>query len=503
MSDKTTAESLGPDPLRTSAEPPARTLTSAGGPELVIGLVTPIGTNTSSVAERIRTALAKWNYRSHTVRISEYFDAIHGGAPPGEFEDERVGRLIGVGNDWCQRHNDAAACAYLAVLQIRVARKALNRARGLSGTEAELLSTPVPRQAYVIHSLKRVAEVQVLSQLYGTQFLLVGCQAKFEDRLETIASRALSVSDEDSKRAVARALIDLDGSENNPMGQKVNETFPQSDYFLGVNESAERFVDLVFGDPRRPPTSGELAMYLAQATSVQSLSASRRVGAALVAENDVIAVGCNDVPPGEEPDVLVGKDTSEQFKRDLLQDTLRRLRDGNWLAPDKAALALTVLVDEALELLENSQLMSVIEYQRPVHAEVAAISNAARRGQRVSGTALYCTTFPCHLCFKALLAAGVETVYYIHPYPKSRAQEMYPHSRQRLTPYEGIAPSSYMSLFEERPVLKADEAGVYPTVNYEIWQPIISPDRTPEEIAADEANRIARLKLDGEHQDDR
>ena len=88
----------------------------------------------------------------------------------------------------------------------------------------------------------------------------------------------------------------IDADEDDPFGQKVNATYPQADYFLRSDESPDRFVNLLFADPKIPPSSGELAMYLAQATAHKSLASSRKVGAALLLNESVIAVGCNDVP---------------------------------------------------------------------------------------------------------------------------------------------------------------------------------------------------------------
>lgn len=44
------------------------------GPELVIGLVTPVGTNTGEVAERLRAALSTWKYRSLIVKLTDFFN---------------------------------------------------------------------------------------------------------------------------------------------------------------------------------------------------------------------------------------------------------------------------------------------------------------------------------------------------------------------------------------------------------------------------------------------
>src|SRR6478609_1731119 len=60
-----------------------------------------------------------------------------------------------------------------------------------------------------------------------------------------------------------------------------------------------------------------------------------------------------------------------------------------------------------------------------VHAEMSALMEAARRGLAVEGGKLICTTFPCHMCARHIISAGIHEVFYIEPYPKSLTSEMY------------------------------------------------------------------------------
>lgn len=72
---------------------------------------------------------------------------------------------------------------------------------------------------------------------------------------------------------------------------------------------------------------------------------------------------------------------------------------------------------------------------------------------------VYCTTFPCHNCAKHLIAAGVDRVVYIEPYPKSKALEFHSESivwgiekakddsRVLFQPFVGIGPRRYFDLF--------------------------------------------------------
>ena len=76
-------------------------------------------------------------------------------------------------------------------------------------------------------------------------------------------------------------------------------------------------------------------------------------------------------------------------------------------------------------MLKDSQIMDIIEFGRMIHAEMLAISDAARLGRATEDATLYCTTFPCHLCAKHIVAAGIDRVVFLEPYPKSYAQKLH------------------------------------------------------------------------------
>lgn len=75
------------------------------------------------------------------------------------------------------------------------------------------------------------------------------------------------------------------------------------------------------------------------------------------------------------------------------------------------------------------------KYFYVVHAEANAILNAARNGIATKGATLYTSGMPCNECAKAIIQAGVQTVYLHKQYPSlshgkwsksvSKAQEMF------------------------------------------------------------------------------
>src|SRR5712671_1494739 len=113
--------------------------------------------------------------------------------------------------------------------------------------------------------------------------------------------------------------------------------------------------------------------------------------------------------------------------------------------------------------------MNVLEFGRVVHAEMSAITDAARRGLSVDRATLYCTTFPCHICARHIISSGIKRVVYIEPYPKSMAQRLYPEAvavdgkaaadaAVRFEPFLGVSPNRYFELFQMHGKRK-DETG--------------------------------------------
>ena len=54
--------------------------------------------------------------------------------------------------------------------------------------------------------------------------------------------------------------------------------------------------------------------------------------------------------------------------------------------------------------------------QATVHAEQNAISDCAKRGVSCEGCTAYITHYPCIICCRILLAAGIKQIKYIHNY---------------------------------------------------------------------------------------
>jgi len=64
------------------------------------------------------------------------------------------------------------------------------------------------------------------------------------------------------------------------------------------------------------------------------------------------------------------------------------------------------------------------ELCRGLHAEQNAIIQAAYHGVSIRGADLYSTTFPCVICSKMLINAGIKRIFYDEGYPDELAKNM-------------------------------------------------------------------------------
>ncbi len=159
-------------------------------------------------------------------------------------------------------------------------------------------------------------------------------------------------------------------------------------------------------------------------------------------------------------DLLGGSPIDIQTK-DRLRNLLKEFEAGK----TRAYLYLRNLLQNALSpFMKDSLVMQINEYGRTVHAEMAALMDAAHRGVAVSGCHLYTTTFPCHECARHIVAAGITRVVYVEPYPKSYAEDYHDDAivvngrdgdgRVTFQAFVGVSPRGYMDFFDLDDALK-------------------------------------------------
>ena len=223
---------------------------------------------------------------------------------------------------------------------------------------------------------------------------------------------------------------------------------------------------MIFGSNSHSPTKSEYGLYAAKSASLRTLDLSRQVGVSIFSnDGEVIALGANEVPKAlggtywgdekfDDRDFKRQGDSNERRKREIFAEL------AEIIAPDRSAEELLALVE-----VRKSQFMDALEYGRIIHAEMSAICDAARLGRSLKGATLYTTTFPCHMCAKHIVAAGITCVEYLEPYPKSLASDLHSdsihidgQSRDKYEDYPkvtfrhfcGVSPRRYRDLFERR-----------------------------------------------------
>jgi deoxycytidylate deaminase len=443
-------------------------------PELIFGLVGAIGTDLDQIQEMLGDSLKTIGYEPILISLAERLKEINRRDDP-EFppRPERTSpdyydSAIKRGNYFRQTIQSSDAVVALGLLAVQFDRE-----------ERQKVSA---KRSYILRSLKRKEEVELLRSIYGPAAIIISVYAPREKRVdklaEKIATSAYRHQTEDS-RAKAEALVQLDEDEKeDEFGQRVRKTFPLADFFVEVGSEAktrdaiQRFIELLFGNLKHTPSADEQGMAMAHLARVRSASPARQVGAAVTdAKGRVLSIGTNEVPKAGggqywEGDEVDGRDyeysaidLSDKMRRNLLGDLLARMSRLKLLKEDCPSLN-DLLSEEESEVpfsLRKSLIFDTIDFVRAVHAEAAAILNL-RVQSGEPGMTLYVTTFPCHECARHIVISGIQRVIYIEPYPKSLVHELYDDSisldpeckgmKVRFLPFVGIAPSLYTRLFE-------------------------------------------------------
>jgi deoxycytidylate deaminase len=459
-------------------------------PELVLCLCAAVGTDTSVVSEAFGAELQSVGYEPVPIRLSSLMTELPGLEYLTDLkaEDERIRESMSAGNKIRQIIGHGDAVVRLALSTIQSFRASAN--------DSQDVTVPVERHCFVITSLKREEELVTLKRLFGQRVLLASVYEPREQRVENLCRKIASSKnspDPEAHRDVAEQLIDTDQKErSNKFGQRLEDVFQRADVFLKagqtLREDVRRFIQLLFQAPFITPTVDELLMFQARATAQRSSDLSRQVGAVIATKRgEILATGCNEVPragggviwdevAGTERDYRdykLGQDPAAGAKKEIVTEILEALSNANWLVAEKAERNCEELAHDALFIdpkpLSSTAVADLLEFGRIVHAEMAAICDAAMRGVSIRESALYCTTFPCHMCARHIIAAGIHRVVYIEPYPKSRAKRLYKRAIRvdldreadqdavTFDAFVGIAPSRFLDLFDM--VRRKDDKG--------------------------------------------
>lgn len=449
-------------------------------PEIVIGLVSPIGTPLVETISELKKFFSSVGYTVHELRVTDLFKRMEKIVVPrkelvNKPLNKRYDSYISYGNQLREFANDPSVLAALTVQSIVESRM----------NKSDVNNDKFTKNVFIVHQFKRPEEIDLLRSVYGKVFFQISVYSMRSSRVDYLARKFAEDAGQAvhaSFRSSAEQLVDTDENQlKEPFGQRVAKIFHDADLVLNRDvrspplvEQLNRFLELLFSSNTITPSKMEYGMFAAKSAALRTSDLSRQVGAAIFSsKGEIIALGSNEVPkagggtywPDEKYDDREFQrktDSNDRRKKELLEEILRVVD-----------VPMDSLSSEKLKKLSNTGFMDALEYGRIVHAEMSAITDAARLRGALSGSVLYTTTFPCHMCAKHIVSSGISQVYYLEPYPKSLASRLHADSinidRQERGEYHdypsvdfshffGITPRRYRELFQRNK--RKDDEGI-------------------------------------------
>ncbi|KKP37846.1 MAG: Deoxycytidylate deaminase [Candidatus Peregrinibacteria bacterium GW2011_GWA2_33_10] len=255
---------------------------------------------------------------------------------------------------------------------------------------------------WVIDGIRNPAEIDELKKL--PYLYLVGVSAARDLLIERVISRSRESDSQTEAEIIAR--LDREEGKGEPAdGQQVKKCLERVDYLIlneGTLEDLENrfshYMKLLKNEDR--PSFDEIFMDIAASWSKRATCLRRKVGAVIAKDGQQLTAGYNGAPRG---------------------------------VPHCADLG--GCLREKLGIPSGQR----HEICRGTHAEQNAITQAAKFGIDISGSTLYCNTFPCVICSKMILNSGIKEVIYDSDYDDPLSKEIL--SQQNiltLRRYEGL-----------------------------------------------------------------
>lgn len=488
--------------------------------ELVFAVVGHVGSGTSQIAKTLKALLENPSLHGGkydvillkaTEAISEWATKNKRPVPdrkPKTLSSVRAFQDLG---DEMRADGDYAAVAKSLALLIR-RKRAEVQSKDVAGDEP--IQPDGTKRAYILDSIRHPAEVELLRHIYQDAFFLIGVVCEEQKRLDRVTKKY-----EDAGQQQALTFMRRDARAKEKYGRRVSDAFHLSDFFLDnttdqfrsdhspnpdwdMNERLSRFIKIINHQIIVRPEDSETAMYYASGASLRSACLSRQVGAALLdKEGNIVATGTNEVPKAGGGVYGEGFRSNAEDHRcayrrlDGKDPYCSNTAEQNVIAEKVVGdigLVVPVPEDKKSELQDailDGRVGDLLEFSRAVHAEMDALLTAGRKAVSTIGTRLFVTTFPCHYCARHIVAAGIDEVQYIEPYPKSQAlslhadsiqseainwtppsvkvmnEELHPDSEEQnakvlFRPFSGIAPRLYRRAFAKDRDLKNDRTGI-------------------------------------------
>ncbi len=258
-----------------------------------------------------------------------------------------------------------------------------------------------PKKKWVIDGIRNPGEYAELKKI--SDFQMIGLTAQPDVIVQRLIKRG-----RDGKKVTKKQILErLDrekGIGEPPGGQQVKKCLDLVDYLI-INEGTlkdlecklDHFLGLLDGSER--PSFHEIFMEIAYTWAKRATCLRRKVGAVIAKDKQQLTSGYNGAPRG---------------------------------VPHCAELG--GCLREKLGIPSGQR----HEICRGTHAEQNAITQAAKFGINIESGTLYCNCFPCVICTKMILNAGITTVVYDSDYDDALSKEILGQQKLlTLVRYEG------------------------------------------------------------------
>ena len=145
------------------------------------------------------------------------------------------------------------------------------------------------------------------------------------------------------------------------------------------------------------PSWDEYFIEIAKLVSTRSNCVSRKVGAVITIDNQIVSTGYNGAPKGLHHCIDAGG---------------------------------------CLRKLNNIESGTRQEVCRAVHAEQNTIISAAIKGVSIKGGTIYLNTYPCSICTRMLINAEIKRIVYDSDYSDPLSKEMLDESKIEVVKYK-------------------------------------------------------------------
>lgn len=347
--------------------------------------------------------------------------------------------------------------------------KVVSNIREDEESDTALASLPI-----VIDGIRNPSEMTCLRDTFP-HFFVIAVFARFEIRWNR------REKDYKGNMRAFRRDDERDSGEFEPAwGQKVQLCVDRSDVLISnerdfvepiieqeLQQRVDSYIDLMREPGSRGPHPWELNMAQAYEASLMSTCCKRRVGAIVVKEEAterrprtyVIASGYNEAPSSIRSCADRGGTNRPEYcyKDEKIKAVLKEQYEvcpkcGTRLEfPEEFDLPFTC-PNCGARLGSDFIPGRMLDLCIAVHAEEAALLQASKfGGTEVDGSTLYTTTFPCPLCAKMILYAGVERCVFAEPYPEDEAIDALKEGGVPAELFEGVKGRAYHRLFEPPP----------------------------------------------------